>query len=88
MTTLSDIRKRVHKLDVAVTIGKNGLTPEVIKEIKKRLHRVALLKIKFSPSKTKEKRDRAQEIARLCGATFIHTIGYVVVIADPRTISE
>ncbi len=73
-----------HALPVLVRIGKAGITPTVIEEIKKQLKKRKIIKIKFLPghAKGKNKKEFAAELAKETGAKIISQIGFVVVLAE------
>ena len=66
-----------------VNIGKRGLTPEVIEEIKKRLKSQGIVKIKINKNIRKESFDRkefARKLAEAVDAEITDLRGYTIVL--------
>ncbi len=82
----SFLRQRAHHIKPVVHIGQNGITENVIKEIRRQLLIHELIKIKWS-SLDKEngsKKEQAKELARLVGAHFIKLTGRTVVLYNQK----
>jgi len=69
-------------LEPILRIGKSGLTPGAIEEIKKQLKKRKLIKLKFlKPAlEGKDRKELAKEIAEKTGSELIHQVGFVVVL--------
>ena len=74
--------KKGKLLDPSIIIGKNGVTEEVIKEIKGALNRKNLIKIKMLGSciKNKDKKELARKVAEETGSELIHMTGFVFIL--------
>ena len=72
-----------HAIQVTVQIGKQGITPTLITEIKNQLKTRKIIKIKLLQSalENKTKKELAKELAHLTSAELIHQVGFVVVLA-------
>lgn len=75
-------KREAKKLEPIIRIGKNGLTPETIKEIKKLLEKKRLIKIKFLKSalQNKNRKELAKELAEKTSSTLVDVIGFVAVL--------
>lgn len=73
-----------HALPVLVRIGKAGLTPSVIEEIRKQVKKHKIVKVKFLPAhaRGKDKRAFAREIAEKTGTILISQTGFVFVVKE------
>lgn len=78
------LRKQAHALKATIQIGKNGLTTDVIAEIKKQLKANNLIKIKFLKgffdATSMKKKQAFQSILKKTGATLIHKVGFTVIL--------
>ncbi len=80
------LKQRAHHLKPIVHIGQNGITEQIIKEIRRQLFIHELIKIKWS-SLSKEdgnKKEQAKELAKRVGAHFIKLIGQNVILYNKR----
>jgi len=70
-----------HALSPAIRIGKDGVTENVIKQIKHILKKNKVIKVKFLPSAVgTDKRAQAQKLAKDTGTLLVHRVGFVVVL--------
>lgn len=86
-----DIRKEIKirkagKVDVQ--LGKNGPTPGFIKEVKNRLEKHGVVKIRmlksYLRSTNMDRREIAKTIAEIVGARLIEVRGYTFIIAKSK----
>jgi RNA-binding protein len=83
-----EIRKRVAgKTDLQ--LGKKGITENFIREVKNRLEKQGVVKIKilrsFRRSAELDRRDIARIVAEKTGARLVEVRGYTFILAKPRT---
>ncbi|MEM4246747.1 MAG: YhbY family RNA-binding protein [Candidatus Woesearchaeota archaeon] len=73
-----------HSLPVLVRIGKAGITPAILEEIKKQVKKRRIIKVKFLPAHAagKDKKQFAGELAKKTGTTVISQAGFVVVLKE------
>jgi len=71
-----------HGLPIVVRIGKAGITPTILDEIKKQAKKRGVIKVKFLPGHAtgKDKRAFAQELAAKTETAILHQVGFVVVL--------
>jgi len=71
-----------HALPIVVRIGKAGLTPSVIEEIKKQVKKRKVVKVKFLPvlAQGRDKKAFAKELAAKTGARLVSQVGFVAVL--------
>ena len=76
------LKERSKLLRPVIRVGKNGITPELINEIKQIIIKKHLIKIKLlSPViKDKNKKEIAAELIEKTGTTLIDQVGFVVVL--------
>lgn len=79
-----------HALHPIVIIGKAGLIPAVVDEIKNQLKKKKIIKIKFLPSalQGRDKKEFAKEIANNCNAKIIQQVGFVIVLERTNTLNK
>jgi len=70
----SKLRSLGQKLDPIIFIGKEGVTPKVLKELNRVLDMKELVKLKFAGQKDKKK-DLAPEIAKQAECIFVGSLG-------------
>ncbi len=77
-----ELLEKTNLLKPVLRIGKNGLTENVIKELKNQLKKKKLIKVKLLKSfiEGKDKKKIAKEIANKTNSTIIQQIGFVVVM--------
>jgi len=82
--SLRDLIKEAWHSSAHVHIGKRGITDEVITEIKRRLKKQKVLKVRILPSCIKvlelDRREIAQLVAKRCNAHLAGVRGYTFVI--------
>jgi len=78
-----ELMRMVHTLDPIVRIGKSGVNPKIIAEMKKHLKKRKIIKVKFLKSSMQEVSvaDLAQKVATDCNAIIIKRTGFVVTYA-------
>ncbi len=69
-------------IEATVRIGKNGLTENLVNEIKKQLQKRNIVKIKFLKSfiADKDKRKIIQQIVEKTGGELVHAVGFSVTL--------
>ena len=67
------------RLEPVVKVGKNGLTPGLLKSLDEELGRHELVKVKFADLK-EQRKQLAPELAEKSGAVLVALIGNVVVL--------
>ena len=75
--------KGYHHIQPSIRIGKQGITPGVIAEIKKQLKAYGVIKIKMLPTfmaEGKARKEQGRELAKEAGAVLVSAIGGVVVL--------
>ncbi len=77
-----ELLEKTNLLKPVLRIGKNGLTENVIKELKNQLKKKKLIKVKLLKSfiEGKDKKKIAKEIANKTNSKLIQQIGFVVVL--------
>ena len=85
-----ELRSKARTLDTTVTIGKEGLTEGMIRQIKQRLHQNKLVKIKIlsSAAKLVSKKQFGHDLAEATQSILIDNIGFVYVLADKSVVHE
>jgi len=70
------------KMETKIQIGKNGVTPQVIEEIRKQLRKNGKVRVKMLGSFVhgKDKKALANEIAAKSGARFSKMVGFVFLL--------
>jgi RNA-binding protein len=74
----SHLKNLAHDLDPTASVGKNGLTDEVIVNIDKALSDHELIKVKFQAMKD-EKEGLTTSISERTGAELIDIIGHIAI---------
>ena len=76
------LKREANNLDVAVRVGKQGLSENTVSEIKKLLKKRKLIKVKLLQSaiEGKDKKEFAKEIASKTESDIVDMIGFVVVL--------
>jgi len=79
---LKELKAQAQTLEAVVRVGKNGLTPSVIEEIKNHLKRKKVIKIKFLKSlmDAADKNKLFDELLEKTGAKLVHKVGFVATI--------
>jgi len=81
-----NIKRKVHGRP-DVNIGKKGLTESVINEIKKRVEKEGIIKVKINKNLRKEGFDRkafAEQLARATGTEVVDLRGYTVILRKKK----
>ena len=80
---IKELRAKGKALVPIVQIGKDGLTENILTEIKKQLRTRKLIKIKASPAffDGKDKKAEARALAESLKADVIDQVGFVIVVA-------
>ena len=76
------LKEKAKSLEPVIRIGKNGLTENTIKEIKKQLNKKKLVKLKLLKAfiSDKNKKEIAKEIAKKTNSKIIDLVGFVIVL--------
>jgi len=76
------LKEKAKTLEPVIRIGKNGLTENTIKEIKKQLNKKKLIKVKLLRAfiSDKNKKEVAKEIAQKTNSQLIDLVGFVIVL--------
>jgi len=82
MFTNNKLKEKAKTLEPVIRIGKNGLTENTIKEIKKQLNKKKLIKVKLLRAfvKGKDKKLIANKIAEETNSKLIDMVGFVIVL--------
>lgn len=72
------LTRNAHQLQPVVMIGRNGLSPEVLKAIDQALDLHELIKVKFQDFK-EEKKDLAYQVTQEMDATLVRIIGNIAI---------
>jgi RNA-binding protein len=77
-----ELKAKAQRLEPIMRIGKNGVTDNIIDELKNHLKRRKLIKIKLlkSFSETNDKKKVAAEIAEKTNSEIISHVGFTVVL--------
>lgn len=82
------LKKMAHHLKPVVQVGRQGLTPGVIAEIKQNLEAHELIKVAFLPVQKPELANTLAQITESCGALLVATMGNVAILFRPNATSE
>jgi len=79
---IKELRERAKHLEPAIRLGKNGLTDNVIEEIKKRLKKDNMIKIKMLNTfiDNNDKKQAAKDLAEKTDSILVDRVGFVVVL--------
>jgi len=82
MAKIHEKRKEAQNLTPSIILGKQGLTAQVIKNIRQQIAQQGLIKIKMLKSfiNDSDRKDLAARIALECNAELISVIGHMVVL--------
>ena len=72
-----ELKKKVHKEDVKLFVGKNGVTESLIEEVNILLDKYELIKIKIQKNISEDKDEIIKEIIDKTGASYVMDIGNV-----------
>ena len=76
-----------HAIDPSVSLGKSGITLELIKEIDTSLFAHELIKLKFNQGK-EEKKLLAEELAEKTGSNLVAMVGNNAILYRQQKITE
>lgn len=85
---IKEQQAKARQLTPSMQVGKSGITPGLIKELKSQLKAKKLIKIKFMKSFDEDKKEAAKDIAKKIDGVVIQQIGGVVVFAKKRKINK
>ncbi len=76
------LRSKARLLEPILMIGKNGLSPGTIEEVKKQLKEKKLIKIKILKSalRNQDRKEFAKELAEKTSSEIIEQVGFVIVL--------
>lgn len=79
---LKKLRSESKTLTPGIIIGKNGITDEVVKNIKSQIKTHGMVKIKLLNTyvENKDKKKVSIELAEKCNAQLIDQIGFTIVL--------
>jgi RNA-binding protein len=85
-----EMMARVHALSPAVHIGKSGLSQGIVDEVKLKLKKEKVIKVRFLSSAVSSGNKKAlfKELAERAGATIVHAVGFVVTLSRGVRSSE
>ncbi|AOL16946.1 RNA-binding protein [Sulfolobus sp. A20] len=78
---IRDLIKQVKSKTADVRIGKNGLSENILNEIKRRLEYHKVVKVKIGYNIEEDRREFAKKVASLVGAKLIEVRGYTFILA-------
>ncbi len=78
------LRKLGHGLDPVVQIGKNGLSPAVIEQLRAQFEAHELLKVKLAAKATVEVDEAVERLPEETGARLVQQIGRVLLLYRPH----
>jgi RNA-binding protein len=79
-----ELKKQAHHLKPMIQIGKNGVNPQQIEQIKIALQNHQLIKIKFNNKKT-QKEQLTQKITSQIESELINLIGNTIIIYKEKS---
>ena len=79
---MKNIKSKAHSIKPAIRIGKQGLTEQVINEIKLQLKKKKLIKIKLLKAslEKKNKKQLRDEILEKTNANLVSHVGFVITL--------
>jgi len=75
------LKGAAQKLDATVHVGKDGLTDEVVGEVRRQLERKRLVKVRLLPSMEEERHEAAERLAAKASAVLVEVRGRTAVLA-------
>lgn len=78
------LRGKGHHLEPIVYVGKEGLSPALLKSTKTALNTHELIKIKLGQNCPLERNEAASELARCTEAALVQVIGRMVLLYRPN----
>lgn len=85
---IKEQQAKARQLSPSMQVGKSGVTPGLIKELKAQLKVKKLIKLRFMKSFSDDKNEAAKEIAKKIDGVVIQHIGNVFVFAKKRKINK
>lgn len=87
---MKELRAKAHELRVIAQIGKNGITENMLKDIKWHLHQKKVVKIKFLSSfiEGKDKKEITENIAQKTNSKILYVVGNVAVLYKQQAIKN
>ncbi len=82
MPSNNKLKEKAKTLEPVIRIGKNGLTENTIKEIKKQLNKKKLIKVKLLRAfiNDQDKKLVANKIAEETNSMLVDVVGFVIVL--------
>jgi RNA-binding protein len=80
----SRLKARAHPLEPTVTIGQEGLTDAVLREVDRALTAHELIKVRAAVADREERRLVLQTICERTGAASVQQVGRILVLWRPR----
>ena len=80
----SRLKARAHALEPTVTIGQEGLTDAVLREIDRALVAHELIKVRAAGADREQRRQVLQPICERTGAASVQQVGRILVLWRPR----
>ena len=71
-------------LKPTVHVGKDGLTENVVTELKNQIKINRVVKVKVLPSSVEKKREIAEELAKRSGTMLVEIRGSTILLCNPR----
>ena len=78
------LRSLGHRLDVALTVGKGGLSEGVAERLRELFTRAELLKVRLPAGPPAQRQALAEELARAAGAALAGSVGRTVLLYRPN----
>ena len=82
------LKARAHLLEPVVTVGQQGATDPLIKEVDRALTAHGLIKVKLAGADRQERDDLATTLCGRTGAEAVQQVGRVLVLWRPRPDDE
>lgn len=81
----SFLRSKAHHLNPIFQIGKNGMNPDLLKQIGEALEKRELIKVSILQNSDEEISEVAEEIEQTVGCQAVQKIGHVIVLFKPSS---
>jgi RNA-binding protein len=78
------LKAKAHRLKPVVSLGNNGLTENVVKEIDRALTDHELIKIRIHSEDREERRSLFDQVVETCKAELVQVIGSIGVFYRPN----
>ena len=79
------LRSKAHHLTPIFQIGKNGMNPDMLKQVGEALEKRELIKVTILQNSDEEVSEVAETIEKTIGCQAVQTIGRVIVLFKPST---